>query len=130
VLGSGTREAEDFSVVAFREGLKEGPERDDRVPLCRRPALAADLVHRPVNVIALTGQPAALAAKAATTTISIIFQITDDPVQLGLVASLSRPGGNNRRDLVERGAGAQATGAAARIGAHRHRFRYTQAHSD
>jgi putative tryptophan/tyrosine transport system substrate-binding protein len=94
-LGSETREAEDFSVVAFREGLKEGGYSEGQNVTIeyrydRLPALAADLVHRPVNVIALTGQPAALAAKAATTTISIIFQIADDPVQLGLVASLSR----------------------------------------
>ena len=91
-------------VAAFRQGLIEtGYIEGQNVAIeyrfaegdyNRLPAMAADLVHRRVSVIAATTTPAALAAKAATTTIPVVFTTTGDPVQMGLVASLSRPGGN------------------------------------
>jgi ABC-type uncharacterized transport system substrate-binding protein len=90
---------------AFREGLKDtGYVERENVAIeyrwadnqvHRLPELAADLVRRQVAVIATTGATAAAsAAKAATTTIPIVFLVPEDPVRLGLVASLARPGGN------------------------------------
>jgi ABC-type uncharacterized transport system substrate-binding protein len=94
-----------YLVTAFRQGLKEtgyiepqnvvldfrwGDGRYDRLP-----ALATELARRPVTVIVATGgDPAAQAAKVATVTIPIVFVSGSDPVKVGLVASLNRPGGN------------------------------------
>jgi putative ABC transport system substrate-binding protein len=104
-LSLGSPESNAIRLTGLRRGLNENGYVEGRDFVFeyrdwagnqadRLRAMAAELVHIPATVIVTTGVSAALAAKTATTSIPIVFSVGADPVQLGLVASLNRPGGN------------------------------------
>jgi putative ABC transport system substrate-binding protein len=103
-LDSRSSDAISERLRAYRQGLKEsGFVEGENVAIVYRfaenqpdrlPELAADLVRRPVSMIATAGDDVALVAKQATNTIPVVFIISQDPVKLGVVVSVARPGGN------------------------------------
>jgi len=103
-LNNGSPESDASRLTGLRRGLNETGYVEGRNVVIeyrwagnqanRLPALAADLVRLRVAVLVAAGPPSTFAAKAATTSIPIVFSVAADPVQLGLVASLNRPGGN------------------------------------
>jgi ABC transporter substrate binding protein len=103
-LGASSPETSAERMRGFHLGLKEaGYVEGDNVTVLYRwgenhmerlPELAVDLIRRGVAVIACFGNATALATKAATTTVPVVFGVSEDPVRVGLVASLARPGGN------------------------------------
>jgi ABC transporter substrate binding protein len=122
---------------AFREALKDtGFVESENVAIVylwaehqidRLSGLAAELTRRQVAVFVTAGNAATLASKAATTTTPIVFQVGDDPVRLGLVGSLARPGGNLTRCQFLCGrVGGEAPGTPARAGA----FSYSRCRAD
>src|SRR5262245_43003552 len=104
-IHTGNPESDAYRLAPFRQGLNEtGYVEGQNVSIEYRwargqydsmPDLVADLLRRQVSVLAIPGNPiGTLAAKAATTAVPVVFSTAQDPVKLGLVASLARPGGN------------------------------------
>src|SRR5258708_19577789 len=104
MLGGSSAAANASPLGGFREDLRDAGYIEGQnvvieaqwaeVQSDRLPALAAEMAHRPAAVIVASSLPSVFAAKAATSTIPIVFISAGDPVQLGIVASLNRPGGN------------------------------------